>query len=123
MTLTGDYFFIGLILLSIFLTWFSSKRPNILLAFCASLSWLSLAVWLFISSSAPIGVNEDWKKLIVWVFFLLGFLPFLFQMDTEIKRGSKGDASYIEWGDKPVVPKNDTQVDYKKFFRSKLGRR
>ena len=129
MTIDGSYLFLGLIAMGGFLTWYAGRRPNILLAFCAGLTWWGLAFWMFISASAPIGLTEDWMKLLVWVFFILGFIPFLLQMDTEVKRemyNQKGKliGSYSEFGGKPKGEKIDIQAEYKKMFHNKIhGRR
>ena len=110
------------IVLGIFFTWFSSVRRNILLAFSASLSWLAGALWLWFSTGSALGLTEDWSKLLVWVFFILTFVPWLLFADTEIKYEKKG-MSWSEYGKKPSSTNvRDVSAEYKKELQERLGR-
>jgi hypothetical protein len=73
-------------------------------------------------STTPIfGLTENWAKMLVWVFALLTFVPFLLQMDTEIKNEVPG-ASWMEFGDKPKPKKINTSEEYEMRLRKRLAR-
>jgi len=112
MTITGDYLFLGLLILGSFLTYFSSRRPSMPLAICAALVWLALGVWLFLSPTPIFSFTETWAQMLAFVFILMTAIPFLFQMNTEIRyeqskqgkfKGYPGaeSSSYTSWGPKP----------------------
>jgi len=121
MIIEGNYLFIGLIALAFCLTLFASKRPNILVAFCAALLWFSTGMLLWFSSSPLLGLTENWSKVLVWVFFIMTFVPFLFQMDTEIKNDRPG-VSWTEWGDKPKAKQVNSAEQYQTELRKRLAR-
>lgn len=112
MVISGDVLFIGLIILGGFLTMLAAKRPSLPLAISAGLVWLSLGVWLWLSPSAIFSLSETWAQMLAFVFILLTFIPFLLQMNTEIRyeqskqgkfQGYPGaeSSSYVKWGPKP----------------------
>ena len=113
MVVSGDVLFFSLIILGGFLTLFASRRPNILLAFCASLVWFS--------STPLFGLTENWSKILVWVFGIMSFVPFLLQMDTEIKNDRPG-VSWTEWGDKPKAKQINSAEQYQSELRKRLAR-
>ena len=78
MTLTGDGLFIGLLILGMFFMIFSNRRRNVLVSLATFIIWFALGLWLFFSTSAPIGFGETWKDVLGWGFLVLAFLPFLF---------------------------------------------
>ena len=121
MVVSGDVLFFSLIILGGFLTLFASKRSNILLAFCASLVWFSIALLMWFSTTPIFGLAENWSKLLVWVFAMLTFTPFLFQMDTEIKNDRPG-VSWTEWGDKPKAKQINSAEQYQSELRKRLAR-
>ncbi len=100
MSITGDAMFIGLLFMGFFFMLLSSKRRNILVAMVTFLVWFSLGLWLFFSPTAPIGFGEVWQDMLGWSFLVLSFLPWLFQMDVEIKHEKDG-YSYSSWGGEP----------------------
>ena len=115
MSVTGDALFIGLILLGAFFTMFSMRRPNILLALIVFTIWFSMGMWLFFSDSAPIGVGETWKDIFAWCFVMLSFLPWVFQMDVEIKHEKQGK----QWTRYGQPPEEKGPTEYEKY-REKL---
>jgi len=126
MTLSGDYLFIGLILLGVFLTWFCTIRRNILLAFSSSLVWFGCAAWLFFGTSV-LGLDETWKQIIVWAFVMMIFVPWLLFADIEVKHqrttkfGSSSWSSYS--GDTPSFEDQMSTADkYKIELRERLDR-
>jgi hypothetical protein len=121
MVVSGDVLFFSLIILGGFLTLFASKRPNILLAFCASFVWFSIALLMWFSSTPIFGLAENWSKILVWVFAMLTFLPWLFQMDTEIKNDRPG-VSWMEWGDKPKTKQINSAEKYESELKKRLAR-
>lgn len=121
MVISGDVLFFSLIILGGFLTLFASRRPNILLAFCAALVWFSIALLMWFSTTPIFGLTENWAKMLVWVFALLTFVPFLLQMDTEIKNEVPG-ASWTEFGDKPKAKKISSADKYEAELKKRLAR-
>lgn len=121
MVIDGNYLFIGLLMLALCLTVFAANRPNILLAFCASLIWFSTGMLLWFSSVPLFGLTENWSKVLVWVFGIMSFVPFLLQMDTEIKNDRPG-VSWTEWGDKPKAKQIDAGTKYQIELSKRLGK-
>lgn len=119
MTISGDYLFVGWVLMAVFFTWFSASRRNILLAFVGFILWFSLGFWLFFSTSAPIGLTEQWQRIFAWAFFVLSFLPFIFQMDIEVKNEMKGKS----WKTfEPRTPEQKKLSGYEEY-KEKLRKR
>jgi hypothetical protein len=109
----------GLAFLMTVLTW---KRPHILVAIIAGLLWFGLSMWFFFAPTPIIGFTERYQFIFAGAFFLLTFLPFLFIMDTEIRKSGKKGQSWTEWGAKPSDgPKTRAQRDTE--YRSNLLRR
>jgi len=121
MSITGDALFIGLILLGCFFMMFSMKRRNILLALVTFVFWFSMGMWLFFSPSAPIGFGEAWQDMLGWGFLVLSFLPWLFQMDVEIKHERKG-YSYSTWGQEPVEKGPSEYEEYREKLFNRVRR-
>ena len=112
MTIEGNYLFIGLITLGFCLTLFASKRPSLPLALAAGLIWFATGVWLWFSTTPVFGFSETWSQILAFVFVILTFVPFLLQMNVEVKyeqskqgkfQGYPGaeSSSYTKWGPKP----------------------
>ena len=130
MTVSGDVLFIGLIILGGFLTMFSSRRPSMPLAICSALVWLALGVWLFLSPTPIFSIGDTWSQMLAFVFILLVFVPFLFQVNTEIRyeqsrqgkfKGYPGaeSSSYSSWGPKPK-PEVETSEMRQASYRNSL---
>lgn len=117
MALTGDYLFITLVLMVLGLTLIQMRRPNILVAFSISMLWFALAMWLFFGSSPILTLAQDWTGILVWVFFMLAFVPWLFQMDTEIMNEAKGQR-WKSWGS-PPIEKIDKQEEHRRILRGR----
>lgn len=123
MTITGDGLFLGLLFLGVVLMVFSAKRPNILLALATFMVWFSLGFWLFFSTSAPIGFGEVWQDILGWCFLVISFLPWVFQMDVEIKHEAEGH-SWSTWGKEPKVSEPSEYAAYREklYARTRKGR-
>jgi len=100
MGLTGDGLFIGLLMMGSIFMMFSMKRRNILLAFVTFTVWFAMGMWLFFSNQPPIGFGETWKDILGWGFLIIAFLPWIFQIDVEIRHEMKGH-SWTTWGEEP----------------------
>jgi hypothetical protein len=100
MNLTGDGLFIGLIILACFFMLVSFRKPNILVALVTFIMWFSLGLWLFLSTQAPVGFGEAWKDILGWGFLVASFLPWVFQMNVEI-RNEKNGHSWTSYGEEP----------------------
>jgi hypothetical protein len=130
MTITGDYLFIGLITLGFCLTLFASKRPSLPLALAAGLIWFSTGIWLWFSSTPIFGFSETWSQMLAFVFVIMTFVPFLLQMNVEVRyeqskqgkfQGYPGaeSSSYVAWGPKPGK-KVETSEDRQAAHREQL---
>ena len=118
-----------LAVLGIFLTWFSSKRRDVLLTLCTALLWLGLAMWLFFSTTPVLGLSENYEQILAWVFFILIFVPIIIYMNTESRHeaSTKGGEriSWAEWGadvQDRLREKPDGYENYKKALRRRLRR-
>lgn len=119
---TGDimsvsFLFVGWISLAIFLTWFSSRRPEILVRLVSGLTWMALGFWTLLGGITNIDMINSWNQILVWVFFIMAIVPFLFQMNTEITKEKKG-LSYTTWGEPP----NEEETSYQKYSRELRSR-
>jgi multisubunit Na+/H+ antiporter MnhG subunit len=108
---------IALIALAAFLTWLSWHKANILTSLSAGLLWFGIAMWIFFASTPVFDLAEVYSKILVWVFFMLMFVPFLALMNTEIQVEKNGK-KWREWGSKPKE-----KVDNYEAYRSELRRR
>ena len=108
---------LGFLILAGFLTVISWRRPSMLLSLAAGLTWLGMGFWLLLGSVANLNLADVWTQLIAYVFIIMTFVPFLFQMDTEIKREHSG-RSWTELGPKPK-----TQSTNYERYREELRRR
>lgn len=123
MTISGDYLFVTLVLMALGLMIIQMRRKEILLCFAVSMMWFSLGMWLFFSSSAPITLGEGWSDILAWVFVILTFVPWLAQMNTEIRHEAEGH-SWKSWGKEPKR-ESSAYEDYrdKLFNKTRGGRR
>lgn len=110
---TGDaLLLVAIIALATFLTWFSSRRRNVLLSMTAGLIWFSLAMRLFFSAVPPVGLVETHAQMLAWVFIMLTFLPLVFYMGVPIVRTRKGK-TWTSFGEPP--PDEEPQSEYEKY--------
>jgi len=110
------------IALGLFFTWFCTVRRNVLLAFVGSLVWFSCALWLWFSTGSALGLTEAWSQILVWVFVILAFVPWLLFADVEVKY-QDGKRSWSEYGDKPSNTNiRDVSSEYKRELQQRLGR-
>ncbi len=122
MELTGDGLYIGLLILGMFLMMLSRKVRNILLALGTFTIWFSLGLWLFFSTSAPIGFGDTWKEVLGWGFLILAWLPFLWQMDVEIRHEAQGK-KWTKYGDPPTEKGPSAYEEYREklYGRTRKG--
>ena len=111
---------IALLALACFLTWLSFKRGEILICTCASLTWFGDAMWLFFSATPILSMSTREAQLLIWVFVLMTFVPWLAQMNTEITREA-GGKKWTEYGPKPKT-KIANYEEYKAELKRRLGR-
>ena len=114
---TGDimsvsFLFVGWIVLAIFFTWFSSRRPEILIRLVSSLIWMGLGFWTLTGGIDNIDMINSWNQMLVWVFFLMAVVPWLLQMNTEITKEKKG-LSYKVWG----TPPGEEETEYQRYSK------
>ena len=119
MTLSGDFLFVTLVLMALVLTFIQMMRPNILIAFSISMLWFSLSMWLFFGDSPMLTLAQDWTGILIWVFIMLAFVPWLLQMDTEITNEAKGQ-KWKSWGAPPKSKTANRTDEYRKNLRGRL---
>lgn len=108
---------LGMMALAAFLTWFSFKVQNILISLSAGILWLGLAMWFFFAVPPLFNLATVYAQLIVWVFFMMTFVPFLALMNTEIKMEKDG-MKWSEWGARP----RDQVTGYERYKKELRGR-
>jgi hypothetical protein len=112
-----------LAIVAIFLTWWQTKVKNLLVAFCAALTWFGMAMWLFFEPVPLFGLTDTYQKILVWVFVLMAFVPFLVGMDTEIRRQMKDGSLWVDMGEKPKMPSPPTNYEqYREELQRRMGR-
>ena len=109
----------------IFLNFWSWRNKNILLTFAASLSWLTLAMWAFFSTTPILGLGETYQTLLVWIFFMMTFVPLLLHIQVEVKKEIRGkDGTIFSWKDNGGIPKRapfGTADQYRLKLRERIG--
>ncbi|KKN45380.1 hypothetical protein LCGC14_0683660 [marine sediment metagenome] len=109
---------IAILAMACFFTWLCHKRRNILLSMAAAILWLGLSMWFFFGNSPLLPLGTLANDIIAWAFFILMWIPLLFQMDVEIQHEAHGK-SYTKYGQEPheaVTPAYD-------LYREKLYNR
>lgn len=116
--ITGDALLLVTIIgLAGFLTWFSSRRRNVLLSVLAGLCWFGISMWLFFDGGAPFSLADNHAKILVWVFFGLTFLPLILYMNIPITH-SRGGTTWTEYvGEVPKGKKVSSYDEYSKAIR------
>lgn len=109
---------ITFICLAAFFTWFSFKRPNLLISLITGLLWFALAMWLFFGTTPLFDLAELYVQILSWVFVVMTFVPFLALMDTEIRHEKEGH-SWSSWGQEP---KRKTPSGYEAYREKLYGR-
>jgi hypothetical protein len=93
-----SFLFLVLVALAVFLLWFSSKRPELLIRLSATLVWWALGFWVVIGDITNLGLDKSWTQILVWVFFILGLVPLIMSMNTEIRHEANGK-QWTEFGE------------------------
>lgn len=99
MVITGDYLFVGLVILGGMLTLISLKVSLILFRLGAALAWLTLAILLMTNQLAT-GMAQPWTQALGLVFLVMTVAPLTLQMVTEVRRES-GGKTWSKWGEAP----------------------
>ena len=109
---------ITFIALAFLMTCLSFWKRQILISFSAALLWLAMAMWLFFGTAPLFDLSELYVQLLSWVFLMMTFVPFLAQLNTEIKSEKDGHS----WSSFGQPPKRDEPNAYKDY-RAKLFNR
>jgi hypothetical protein len=118
--MSASFLFIGLIMIACFLTYLSSRRPNILVAFAAGLTWLGMAFWLLLGNVTNLQLTSSWTQVIAWVFVIMTFVPFLLQINVEIQNEA-GGRRWTSWGKAPSTKKSGYEEYKEKLYRRTRG--
>ena len=76
-------------LIALGLTWFSTRRPEMLLRLAASFMWLGLAFWIVLGDTV-LSTDDSFAWIIIGVLLLMTFVPLVFQINTEVRTEKKG---------------------------------
>lgn len=107
---------IAFMALAAFFTWFSFKRREILITFVTSMLWFALAMWLFFGDAPLFDIEETYIQILVWVFVMMTFVPWLAQMNTEIENEAKGQR-WKSYGQPPKGETTSKAEEYRKTLR------
>jgi len=121
MHITGSWLLVGLIALSLGLTWLSLKADLILFRIAGFLCWASLA-FMFFTNVFGTDIGDSWTTLIAFLFLVMAFATLLLQMNSEIKHEKKG-MSWSTWGSKPKEKAPSAYATRRAELRKMLGRR
>ena len=115
-----SFLFLGMILMAGFLTFFSLKRPEMLIRLAASFMWLAMCFWILLGSNTNLDLDDPWTILIGAVFVIMAFVPLVFQMTTEVRREGKGTSwsSFVKRGDEEAK-----ETEYERHKRLLQGKR
>lgn len=108
--MSSDFFFIGLIILALGLTYFSLKVQLILFRVAPTLCWIGLGVYLLLSTDPLLKISEPWNQILGFVFLVMAIGTMILQIrsDSQHERTSKGGLgvpgaeteTWTEWGPK-----------------------
>lgn len=117
------FLFLGIIGFGFGMTWLSSRRPEILLRMVAAFIWLGLLFWTLMGGEAFLDIADIWVYLLSFVFLILCFVPFIWQMRTEVIQ-SKGRYSWKTYEEPPLFAKSKRVENAKRINRiTKMRRR
>lgn len=117
--MSASFLFIGLIMIACFLTYLCYKRPSLLVAFAAGLTWLGMAFWLLLGNVTNLALSSSWTQIIAWVFVIMTFVPFLLQMNQEIIHEA-GGKRFTVYGPAPKVKIPTDYENYAKELRRRI---
>ena len=85
-------------------------------------------MWLFFSSVPLLALSEYYSQLFACVFIMLAFVPWLFQMDTEITNEARGQneaggQKWKSWGETPKGKTTTRADEYRETLRRRRRRR
>ena len=110
---------LGFIGIAGFVTWFSSRRKNILLSIVAFLLWFGMGMWMFFSPSAPFDLAENYAQMLAWAFMVMSFIPFVLYMNVPITKTRKG-ATWTEYGQPPPEERQSEYERYSADLRARM---
>ena len=110
-----------IVVVTLAMTWFSSKRPEILLRLVASIMWLALMFWIILGSTG-FELADVWTGLIATACGVMAFVPWYWQMQTAIIR-TRGNKSWTEFGSPPIIAPNRRREHARKLNRITQTRR
>lgn len=121
-TVGGTIMYFGIIgMIALAITWFSSRRPEILLRLVASIMWLALMFWIVLGDTGFV-LSDVWAGLIATACGVMAFVPWLWQMQTAIIK-TRGNRSWTEYGEPPVFTPSRRREHARKLNRLTSARR
>ena len=118
MTVSGDYVFVGLIILAGMVTLLVLKVNLLLFRLGSALSWLVLSI-LLLTNQLSLGISQPWTQVLGLLFLVMTISPLTLQMVTEIKT-SKGGMSWSEWGRAPKKKKLSRGAEAHESYKSEI---
>ena len=91
-----------------------------LLSMVASMTWFGLIMWLWFSPAPPMDLSQLYSQILVWTFVIMIFVPWLAQMNTEI-RHEAGGHSWSTYGEEPKR-KTSAYEDYREKLWTRTRR-
>jgi len=73
---------------------------------------MALGFWVLLGGITNLDMINSWNQILVWVFFIMAVVPFLAQMNTEIRKEKKG-LSYTVWG----TPPDESETEYQRYSK------
>ncbi len=107
--------------ISLFITWFSSRRPEILLRMVASIMWLALMFWIVLGDTG-FTLSDVWVGLIATACGIMAFIPWYWQLQTAITTTKRGK-TFTVYGTPPVFERNRRREHAKRLNRITQRRR
>ena len=77
--------------------------------------------WLLLGDVTNLQLSDPWTIMLAWVFIIMTLVPFLAQMDTEIRHEKKGQ-SWTEYGKKPGTGPPTNYEAYRAELQRRLRR-
>lgn len=112
-------FFLGMVGISLGLT-FTALRGNLLLMrIAAALVWLAMGLMTMVDVFG-LDLPGSWNIILGYAFLMMCFAVFLLQMDTEIMHEAQGH-KWVEWGPSPEMKGPSGYEHYRNLLRGRTG--
>ena len=128
--MSQSFLFIGFVMMAGFLTYFARYTSQLLVRLAAALIWLALGIWLLLGDVANLSMEDNWTKVLGFVFIIMVIVPLTWQIRTDVRheaqvRGVAGypgasRESWTSWGPSPGKTKSLSSLERQKLYKEKL---